>query len=461
MKKLKILIISLLVINFINSCKHATKKVISGADYAIEGVHIISMTTDSILPNQTVFIKGKKILKIENSYAVQIAKETQKIDGKGKFLIPGLSELHAHIPIPKNGNTNYLNETMMLFVAHGITTLRGMKGDIYHLKLKEQTAAGDVIGPRIFTCGARLNSGTVKTVEGAYQIVKEQYEAGFDFIKIHRKLSPELFYAIADAADEFGMQIAGHIPETVGLLNALERNYATVDHFDGYMEALMPDSVKVVPFENGGLFAVPLSLKADLSKIDALVQLTKEKGTWVVPTQAWMERLVIPTDPKVYLREPGMDYVSKGTKQNWVRVKTKRNKEISTEVANRYVEIHRTLLKKMHDAGVGTLFGCDAPQFGNIPGFSMHHEIKAYQHAGLNNLDILKMATVNSAKFLKKTNTFGTIKEGLEADLVLLDNNPLQNMENLKNPVGVMLRGKWLTRTFLNNELKKIATKYK
>jgi hypothetical protein len=223
----------------------------------------------------------------------------------------------------------------------------------------------------------------------------------------------------------------------------------------------MPDSVEVVPFKNGGLFAAPLELKADLSKIDTLVKLTKDRGTWVVPTQAWMERIITKSNPEVLLSEPGMKYISKEMKDEWKKHKLIYNETISKEVADRYIKIHRTLLKKMHDAGVSTLFGCNAPQFGNIPGFSMHHEVKAYQSAGLTNSDILKMATTNSANFFNKTDSFGTIKEGLDADLVLLNNNPLENMENLKNPEGVMLRGKWLTREFLDNELEKIENKYK
>ena len=345
------------------SCGGPSKEVVTNADYAFNGVSVISMQSDDISSNQTVFVKGDKIVRIADTDEIQAGEAVELIDGSGKYLIPGLAEMHAHIPIPVDGDTDLLHETMMLFVAHGITTLRGMRGDEYHLKLRDQTKSGEVIGPRIFTCGARLNSGRVKTVDDAHRLVKEQVEAGFDFIKIHRGLSPELFHAIADAADEHNFRIAGHIPETVGLIEAMSRNYHTIDHFDGYMEALMPDSIEVVPFANGGLFAVPLSLQADLSRIDELVQLTKEKGAWMVPTHAWMERRVTPGDPAVLLAEPGMAYISPETREGYRRAKEKMNKEVSQEVAARYVKIHSMLLKKMHEAGVGTLFGCDAPQF--------------------------------------------------------------------------------------------------
>lgn len=460
MKKLTQSIMVIMVVIIITSCNTQTKEIITDADFAITGVNVISMLTDSVNSNQTVIIKGQKIIKIAKTATIKVGANVENINGKGKFLIPGLTEMHAHIPIPKNGDTEYLHETMMLFVANGITTIRGMKGDIYHLTLKSQTESGKVVGPRIFTCGARLNSETVKNVEGAHQIVKEQFDAGFDFVKIHRNLSPELFHAIADAADELGIRIAGHIPESVGLGEALSRNYTTVDHFDGYMEALVPDSIKVVPFENGSVFAVPLSLKADLSKVDELVALTKKKDTWVVPTQAWLERLVRKVDPDTYLDEPEMAYVSKKTRDSWINWKRNHDEQVSEEMAEKYIEIHRLLLKKIHDAGVGTLFGGDAPQFANVPGFYFHHEVKAYQAAGLSNYDILKMATVNPATFFEKENTFGSVREGLDADLVLLDENPIENMENLKNPAGVMLRGKWFPQELLIKELDKIAAKY-
>ncbi len=433
----------------------------SKGEYAIIGVDVISMRSDEIDRNQTVIIKDGRIELVANADEANVSENAFQIDGVGKFLIPGLAELHAHIPIPIEGDVAPAHEAMMLFVAHGITTIRGMKGDVYHLNLRDQIAAGDVVGPRIFTCGARLNSGTVKTVEGAKKIVEEQFDAGFDFIKIHRNLSPELFHAIADAADALDMGIAGHVPETVGIREALSRNYLTIDHFDGYMEGLAPDSMEIIPFKYGGLFAVPLATKADVSKMEALVQLTKSKNTWMVPTAAWLERLVTPADPQVYLSEPGMAYVSKKMREGWARSKANRNRSIDPQTAKKYVEIRRALLKNMHDAGVGMLFGCDAPQFANVPGFSMHHEIESYQATGLSNMDILKMATINPAIFFKKTNVFGTIQEGLDADLALLDGNPLEDMENLRDPVGVMLRGKWLSREYLETELAKIAEKYR
>lgn len=428
--------------------------------FAIVDVNVISMEDDQVARNQTVVVKDGRIERVGNSATVIIPQGVRKIDGVGKFLTPGFAELHAHIPIPIEGDVAPACEAMMLFVAHGITTIRGMKGDEYHLRLKEQTASREVVGPRIFTCGARLNSGTVKSVEGAHTIVKEQAEAGFDFVKIHRNLAPDLFHAIADAADDYGLGIAGHVPETVGIREALTRNYLTVDHFDGYMEGLASDSVKVVPFKYGGLFAVPLSIDVDLTKMDDLIELTREKDTWMVPTSAWLERLVMPCDPEIYLAEEGMAYMPKKTRENWARNKRRQNERIAPEVAQMYVAIRRLLLKRMHDEGVGMLFGCDAPQFANVPGFSMKHEVKEYQASGLNNYEILKMATVNPAVFFDMEDEFGQIKEGLVADMVLLDGNPLEDMSHLDRPRGVSLRGKWLSRDFLDQELGKIKAKY-
>ncbi len=433
----------------------------SDHSFALVGVNAITMEDDRVMPSQTVVVREGRIDRIENADTIVIPEGIRRIDAHGKYLIPGMAELHAHIPIPVDGDVAPAHEAMMLFVAHGITTIRGMKGDRYHLTLKRQTASGEVVGPRIFTCGARLNNGTVKTIEGAHAIVKEQSEAGFDFVKIHRNLSPELFHAIADAADSHGLGIAGHVPEAVGIREALTRNYVTVDHFDGYMEGLVSDSVKVVPFRNGGLFAVPLSTDVDLSKLDGLIELTRQKGTWMVPTSAWLERLVTPRDPRIYLAEEGMAYMPKRTRDNWARNKQMRNQRIDPEVAQMYVAIRRLLLKRMHDEGVGMLFGCDAPQFANVPGFSMKHEVKEYQLSGLSNYEILKMATVNPAIFFEKTDEFGQIRKGQVADLVLLDGNPLEDMSYLDRPRAVSLKGRLLTRDYLDKELGKIKEKYR
>lgn len=123
------------------------------------------------------------------------------------------------------------------------------------------------------------------------------------------------------------------------------------------------------------------------------------------------------------------------------------------------MEIRRTLTKKIRVAGAGMLLGCDAPQYANVPGFSMHREVKAYQASGLSNLDIMKRATINAARFFEKTDAFGTIQEGREADLVLLDGNPLEDRENLRKPIGAVPRGRWLKRDYLKGELEKIAAK--
>lgn len=460
MKNIKYLSVFGLLSLVILGCSSSLNKTSVDADYAIVGVDLISMLDDKVVENQTVLVKGKKIVAIGHVNLFSVQEHTKTISGEGHFLIPGLAEMHAHIPIPVNGDTELLHDTMKLFIANGITTLRGMKGDLQHLTLKQQTEAGDVVGPRIFTSGPRLNRKTVKSVAAAHKIVKQQFDAGFDFIKIHRALKPELFHAIADAADNLGIGIAGHIPQSIGLQEALSRNYLTVDHFDGYMEALVAGGIEVVPYKNGGVFAVPLALKTDLSKMDELVALTKQNNTWVVPTQAWLERLIDPVDPESYLSEPGMAYISEKTKSEWTKWKKLHDKNVNNDIAQKYIRIHRLLLKKMHDAGVGTLFGADAPQFGNVPGFSMHHEIKAYQAAGLSNYEILKMATINPAMFFKQTSTFGTIAIGLEADLVLIKGNPIENMENLKKPAGVMVRGKWYSEDYLEEQLQKIAMKY-
>jgi len=431
------------------------------ADYAIIGVTIVSVEDEALHSDRAVLIRDRKIVWTGASSDARYASTTEVIDAAGRYLIPGLSEMHAHIPYSKEGISSATIDTMMLFLSHGITNIRGLKGHESHLSLREQTASGEIVGPRITTCGARLNSDTVKSVEAAREIVKQQFEAGYDFIKIHRNLTPELFHAIADQADELGIRIAGHVPETVGIREALQRDFHTIEHFDGYMEGLAPDDMEVLPFQNGTLFALPLAPKADLSKIDELVALTKEKGTWMVPTSAWLERSVTPRDPQVYLSEPGMAYSPKGSKERLYRVKTKRNQTVDPKTAAAYVSVRRTLLKKMSEGGVGLLFGCDAPQFGNVPGFSMHHEVKEYQAAGLSDWEILKMATINPAIFAEQTDTFGAIRTGLDADLVLLERNPVENMENLKNPIGVMLRGRWLTRAYFDAELEKIAAKHR
>ncbi|GAB5527273.1 MAG: amidohydrolase family protein [Roseivirga sp.] len=430
------------------------------ADFAFTHVNVITMESESILKDQTVVIKDGRILKIGRADDIKVSGGATVIDGKGKYLMPGISEMHAHIPGDQNG-TEIVEETLFLYLSNGITLIRGMLGQLYHLTLREQVASGEVLGPRIYTSGPSINGNTVRSVEEAQTKVTAQQEAGYDFLKLHPGLTRENFDAVVATANKVGIPYAGHVSTGVGVRRAIEAKYASIDHVDGYVEGLVPSSIRVNPNTNG-FFGVNFTDIADENLIPELVAATKEAGVWIVPTQAMMERWIGPTPAAEIGADPEMQYMNPRTLNNWIRTKENilSNSTYDAEQANKFNELRRKVIGEMHKAGVGILLGSDAPQVFNVPGFSIQREMDAMLRSGMSPYEILKSGTVNPALYFGDETEYGMVKEGLSADLILLNANPLDNIANMKNSAGVMVKGNWLSADFIAKRLKMIADKY-
>jgi len=430
------------------------------ADFAFTHVNVITMENEQVLQDQTVLIKDGRILKIGKASGVDIGGISQVINGTGKYLMPGIAEMHAHIPGNQNG-TEIVEETLFLYLSNGITLIRGMLGQPYHLSLREQVAKGDVLGPRIYTSGPSINGNSVTSVEQAKSKVKAQKEAGYDFLKLHPGLTRENFDAVVATANEVGIPYAGHVSTGVGVRRAIEAKYGSIDHVDGYVEGLVPGSIRVNPNTNG-FFGINFTDIADESLINELVAQTKEAGVWIVPTQAMMERWIGPTPAKEIGANPEMKYMNPRTVNNWVRTKegVLANSNYDGEQANRFNELRRKVIGDLHKGGVGILLGSDAPQVFNVPGFSIQREMDAMVRSGLSTYETLKAGTVNPAKYFGDESEYGKVREGLSADLILLDANPLENIANMQQQSGVMVRGTWLSADDIAKRLAEIAKNY-
>ncbi|GHE56395.1 amidohydrolase family protein [Roseivirga thermotolerans] len=454
MKKLFLSLALLLLGMLPTSCQNAPE-----ADFAFTNVNIVDVEGGQILANQTVFIKDGKISLIVPSNEARLANTQTVRPGEGGYLMPGLAEMHAHIP--GNQNMRLLEETLFLYLSNGITTIRGMLGQPYHLELKEKVATGEILGPRIYTSGPSLNGNSVTSVQQAEQMVRDQKKAGYDFMKLHPGLTLENFNAIVKTAKEVNMPFAGHVSIDVGIRNTLKAQYASIDHVDGYIEGLVPSSIRVNPNANG-FFGLNFTKIADENLLDELVQLTVENEVWIVPTQAMMERWVGPEAPETLAQETEMKYMSPSTVDNWVRTKKQiiESPAYDAEQALQFNTLRRKIIQKLHAAGVGILLGSDAPQVFNVPGFSIQLELDAMVRSGMSPLEAIRAGTLNPALFFKAPHEFGAIKEGASADLILVRKNPLDNIAHLQDRAGVMVRGKWLSRQEIDNRLKEIAKNY-
>ncbi len=429
------------------------------ADFAITNVNLITMIDQEIKPDQTVLVKAGKIISIGNSKDISASASKEVIDGSGKYLMPGIAEMHAHIP--GNQNMELLEETLFLYLSNGITTIRGMLGQPYHLELRDKVLSGEILGPRIYTSGPSINGNTVRSVEQAKTKVRAQKEAGYDFLKMHPGLTRENFDAVVTTADEVGIPFSGHVSTGVGIRRALEAKYASIDHVDGYIEGMVPSSIRINPNANG-FFGINFTDIVDEDIVNELVAETLKYDVWIVPTQAMMERWIGPVDPEELAKNSEMQYMNSQTLNNWVRTKKGiiNGPNYSGEKALKFNEIRRGIISKLHKAGVNILLGSDAPQVFNVPGFSIQRELDAMIRSGLSPYEALYAGTVNPARFFNDEDKYGTIKTGADADLILLDANPFSDIANFSQQSGVMVRGNWLSAAEIKERLSSIAKKY-
>lgn len=450
----------LLALSIIGLSPLSCQKKAPEADYAFDNVRIIDVETGEIRPNQTVFVKDGKITLVVPSSEANLDGTMNTIIGGGRYLMPGLAEMHAHIP--GNQNMKLLEETLFLYLSNGVTTIRGMLGQPYHIELKDKVMSGEILGPRIYTSGPSLNGTSVTSTEQANQMVRDQKAAGYDFMKLHPGLTLENFDQIVKTAKEVGMPYAGHVSIDVGVRHAIESDYASIDHVDGYLEGLVPSTIRVNPNANG-FFGINFTEIADEALIDELVKLTVEHNVWIVPTQAMMERWVGPEDPEVLGAEPEMKYMPPNTLNNWIRTKKQviEAPNYSAEQALAFNELRRTIIKKLHDGGAKFILGSDAPQVFNVPGFSIQRELEAMTRSGFTPLEAIQAGTINPAEYFGVQGEYGVIKPGASADLIMLQENPLEDINNTRSQLGVMVRGKWMTKAEIYEKLDEIAISYK
>ena len=425
------------------------------SDFAITNVSVLPMTSEQVLKNQTIIVKDGKIVAIQTEKPTTAAKI---IDGTGKFLMPGLTEMHAHIPVLDRDGEEMVRQTLFLYLSQGITTIRGMLGNPYHLDLKKQVANGEILSPRIYTSSPSLNGNTMPSVEVAKEKVTQYQKDGYDFLKIHPGIQLEVWHEIEKIANSVGIPFAGHVPVAVGIHRALAAGYQTIDHLDGYLEGLVPASEKVDSTKTG-FFGYGFIDLLDESLIDSLVAETVENGVGVVPTQTLFTRWFSPESPEKMGNEPEMKYMPSKTLFAWRQSKSRLINDESYEAKKweKYIAIRNKLMKTMDEKGVTFLLGSDAPQVFNVPGFSLHHELKAMKAAGISNFKILQSGTANPAKFFNAAGQYGTIEIGSAADLILMEGNPLEDLANAQKIVGVAVNGKWVSRSEIDKELAEIA----
>ena len=432
-------------------------------DFAFVGVNVLPMGGPNgavLLENQTVVVANRRIASVNPTDTVEVADGVTVVEAEGQYLMPGLAEMHGHLPgrplLPLDSKN-----LLFLYVANGVTTVRGMQGNRSQFTTRDQIARGETIGPRLFVGSTAMTGAAVTTPAQGAQLVREYHQNGYDLVKIHEGLTLEVYDASAATANELGIPFGGHVPDEVGLWRALEAGQASIDHLDNYIEALVPDDDQ--PAEAPGFSGIAALLEVvDETRIPELVRTTRAAGAWVVPTMVLWETAFYGQQSSAELRtnRPEIRYMPPELVEQWDRAVDERLASTDPAMNRRVSDLRRLILTALHEGGAPLLLGTDSPQIFSVPGFSMHREMALWVELGMTPYEVLETGTRRVAEYFDATDDFGSVAVGHRADLILLTANPIDDIAHVASRGGVMVNGRWIPEAEIQERLADIATTY-
>lgn len=428
--------------------------------YAIKNVNVIPMTGDEVLAAQTVLVKNGRIIRISPARKGRIAKKYHVIDGTGKYLMPGLMDMHVHFYYEQGEHVNTCDSELKMILANGVTTARIMAGHPAYLEARNKVRSGQWDGPDLFVASPQLagrwpwsqefkNFALVDEPEKAVAAVKQFKQEGYDQIKITFMVNRPVFDAIITAAQEEKIKVTGHVGPLVKLPAALAAG-EQIEHMDEFIEMLLPDTsynhgISVSDYSiysKAAWTTVPHLME---SKIPELARQVKAAGIYVTPTNYFFIHCFgDPVSDEAIKAMPDYNYIPPVLKEEkWGYRTNYLSKMASEESRKKYVDIRKKMVKGLWEAGVPLLAGSDTPEYFIVAGFALHKELEMMVAAGLTPFAALQTATVNPAAYLDVLDEKGTVEVGKQADLLLLDQNPLENISNTQRISGLFKNGKW------------------
>jgi imidazolonepropionase-like amidohydrolase len=413
----------------------------SADDYArmaFVDVTVLPMDTERSLAHQTVVVQDGLIQAMGQVDTVPLPTGTVRVDGAGRYLLPGLADMHVHVMDASHG---------LLYLANGITTIRNMSGQPFHLQAIGAVERGEWLAPTLHTTGPIMDgsppqwptSVVIQSANEAERAVEVQRAAGFTSAKVYDGLRADAYRGIVSAARRLQMPIVGHVPVAVGLKAALAAKQDSIEHVRGYLTAA------------GGTAGF------DDARLASAIDQTLAAGTWNCPTLTVL-RQTAPLEAKSdRLARPELRYLSRSLIGQWLAETAEVAAGVALAGAGATQRRYADIVRGLHTAGASLLLGTDSSNPWVVPGFSIHEELAHLVAAGLSPFDALRAGTRDAARFLGQASEFGTIEVGKRADLLLLAGDPFADVGNLRRRIGVMTRGRWLTEPDLQSRLEALA----
>ncbi len=416
---------------------------------AIVNVNLIPMTSEVVLRDHTVLIEDGVVRAVGPAPDLHVGPDYQVVDGRGRYLMPGLADMHVHI----SGDAF----APLLFIVNGVTAVREMNGDAAVLAWASDAATGKILAPRIYTTGPILDGRPnehagrpVTTPEVARARVKQQHADGFRMVKPYTWLDREVYLAVVKTAKSLGMYVVGHVPYSVGAQGAIAAGQDEIAHIHSFHQDFFVD------FDSRDVFREYAVDHLQISRIAALVS---NAGVRVTTTLIVNQALADAQDLDAFLGRPMQDYEFSWARFYMNSPSWRFNKLWAHEyLQETYLPWVYALLKNLHDAGVMLVLGTDSGVTGLVHGFSTHEELRLLVRAGLTSYEALQAATVNAAHAVGEQDRWGTIEAGKFADLVMLNENPLDDVGNSTSIAGVVKSGRWFDQTDLSRLKAQIRT---
>ncbi|MEK6333542.1 MAG: amidohydrolase family protein [Acidobacteriota bacterium] len=463
MRKLSALLLLLIFFSQIIAKQPAIKP---PSSLAFAHVTVIDMTGAPPRPDVTVVVTGNRIAAIGQTGKVRIPKDAQVIDATGKFLIPGLWDVHFHI--------KEAERTFPLFIANGVTGVRNMGGDFQKLfEWREAVASGRLLGLRLVACGPVIDGPNpanpdhaipVSSAAEGKQAVDFLKRNGADFVKVYDSVPRDAYFAIVQAAKEQGLPLVGHIPSAITMSEASNAGQKSVEHLGTFLEGSSTAEIELrnwpsPPIRNQDFSVIPVRIAARGTRMLAtysneqaaqLMALLARNNTWQVPTLL-AKQVNAFVDDISKAQDPHFKYVPASVREGWSPDKNFFYRYRTPEFIayqKRLFQKELEVVGEMNRAGVPMMAGTDGGPY-TVAGFGLHQELALLVKAGLTPMQALQAATSNPARFLGESATLGTIEPGKIANLVLLEANPLENIRNTESISGVVVNGKFFPKIVL------------